>query len=668
MVRFWRSGKIEKQIILGKREEMKFNIQNLSETYKMGFRELIKELDQEITTDRGIPVVVRESDENKVIVTYEEDTLVLTGKKKVQIFRGLARFLQEGSACRQIEETSVFETNGVMIDCSRNGVMNLKELKSQIRMMASMGIEKIWLYMEDTYTIEGEPYFGAFRGRYTKEELREADEYAALFGIEIVPCIQTLAHLRAFLKWPQNKEICDVDDILFVGEERVKGLIRKMIEQVMEPFRTKQIHLGMDEAFQLGRGKYLRKHGYREVFEIMSEHLGEVCGVCKDLGYSPIIWSDMFIRPITPDGDYYGIKEGQKPPETECVPKEIGLVYWDYYNHEKEIYKRCLEFHKKLTENVIFATGGWTWNGVAPNYEKALDTMKKGVEVASDLGIKQIFCTLWYDNGAETPMQTSLFPILYFAQLCYGASVNEIELNKWLAMYSGFSASDYMLLNSFDAVPGTVLYNANGDNPSKYLLYQDVLLGLFDKQIEGLGMTQYYEILTKKLDEAISHASFGKKMSQMQQENKGYRRYAANSLFGYYRTLASVLSKKAELGIRAYQAYHAGNKRELFKICEVLSECREQCLKLKDQREALWFMECKPNGFEVMDIRLGGLITRLESAQKRIRGFLMEKWDTLPELEEKRLLYQPVQENDMHKLCSCNLWENIVSAGNIDGV
>lgn len=647
---------------------MKFNLKNLDQRYRNGFQEILQELDQEIDGERGITIITEESSLNKITAVLNEDTLTITGKNQVQMCRGLARFLQEGNVCKYIEETPLFETSGVMIDCSRNGVVNLKELKSQIRMMAAMGIGEIWLYMEDTYTVEGEPYFGAFRGRYTKEELRQADFYAEQFGIELIPCIQTLAHLRAFLRWPQNREICDVDDILFVGEERVKYLLREMIQQVMEPFRTKQIHLGMDEAFQLGRGKYLRKHGYREVTQIMTEHLQEVCGICSDLGLSPVIWSDMFIRPLVSDGDYYGIPENQEPLDSVKIPEKLGLVYWDYYNHEKEVYNRCLGFHKKLTEKVILATGGWTWNGVAPNYAKAIDTMKKGIEAAAEENIKKAVCTLWYDNGTETPMQTALFSIIYFSQLCYGASVEEEALNKWLAMYSGFSAEDYMLLNSFDEVPGTDTYNAQADNPSKYLLYQDIMLGLFDKQIEGLGMTKYYELLTRKLDGAISHASLGKKPIPVNQDSKTYRRYASYSMFQYYRTLAYVLSKKAELGIRAYQAYHAGNRKELFKICDVLLECREACQKLKDQREFLWFMECKANGFEVLDIRLGGLITRLESAQKRIRGFLMDKWDSLPELEEKRLLYKSVPGTDSHKLCSCNLWEHIVSAGNIDGV
>lgn len=647
---------------------MKFNLKNIKEEYKEGFQEILSELGQEISSNKGIIVLTQENSKNKITFTLKDDTLLLTGNCQVHLYRALTRFIQEGNKSEYMEEIPLFEKTGIMFDCSRNAVMNLRELKSQIRIMASLGLQEAWLYIEDIYTIDEEPYFGAFRGRYTKEELKQADEYASLFGVEIIPCIQTLAHLRAFLRWQHNREICDIDDILLVGDPKVKHLLRNMITQVMEPLRTKKIHLGMDEAFQLGRGKYLKKYGYRNVSDIMSEHLQDVCGICKDLGISPIIWSDMYIRPFTEDGEYYGIISEKAGEKREKMPEGLGLVYWDYYNHDEETYKRCLNYHKNITEKIIFATGGWTWNGIAPNYSKAIDTMKKGISVSANVGVKQAFCTMWYDNGAETPMQTAIFSMIYFAQLCYSADVEDRQINKWLAMYSGFSASDYMLLDSFDFAPGTEENNAKADNPSKYLLYQDVLLGLFDKQIEGLGMTQYYGQLTRRLDEAISHASFGKKVEPVDQENTGYRRYAAYALFRYYRTLACILSKKAELGIRAYQAYHAGNKRELFKICEVLGECQEKCKILKEQREVLWFMECKPNGFEVLDIRLGGLIARLESVQKRIRGYLMDKWDSLPELEEKRLLYNMGQDGEERRLCSCNLWENIVTAGNICGV
>lgn len=79
-----------------------------------------------------------------------------------------------------------------MPDCSRNGVPTPDMLKRMIRTMALLGMNEIFLYTEDTYELPEYPYFGAFRGRFSKEELKECDAYGELFGICLVPCIQTL--------------------------------------------------------------------------------------------------------------------------------------------------------------------------------------------------------------------------------------------------------------------------------------------------------------------------------------------------------------------------------------------------------------------------------------------------------------------------------------------
>ena len=78
----------------------------------------------------------------------------------------------------RLEETVGFRRFGTMLDCSRNAVMTVEALKRWIDLTADLGYNTLLLYTEDTYEIEGEPYFGYMRGRYTKEELREADRYA----------------------------------------------------------------------------------------------------------------------------------------------------------------------------------------------------------------------------------------------------------------------------------------------------------------------------------------------------------------------------------------------------------------------------------------------------------------------------------------------------------
>ena len=87
---------------------------------------------------------------------------------------------------------------GIMLDCSRNGVMKPREIKNLALFLSKAGYNMLMLYTEDVYEIPDEPYFGYLRGRYTLEELRSVEEYCNSLGIEIIPAIQTLAIFPKF--------------------------------------------------------------------------------------------------------------------------------------------------------------------------------------------------------------------------------------------------------------------------------------------------------------------------------------------------------------------------------------------------------------------------------------------------------------------------------------
>ena len=86
-------------------------------------------------------------------------------------------------------EIMEFKRFGVMLDCSRNAVMKVCEIKRMIDYLVKMGYNALELYTEDTYEVKGEPYFGYLRGRYTCDELKEIDAYALEKGVELIPCI-----------------------------------------------------------------------------------------------------------------------------------------------------------------------------------------------------------------------------------------------------------------------------------------------------------------------------------------------------------------------------------------------------------------------------------------------------------------------------------------------
>ena len=152
-------------------------------------------------------MAVTQSDQSSISIKGEGGNYQLTYRKPHQLYRALsvlATALEEGDKV-EIEEQVAYEDLAYMADCSRNAVLNVASAKQMIEVLALMGYSTFELYMEDTYQIEGQPYFGYFRGAYSAEELQEIEAYAQQFDMSFVPCIQTLAHLSAFVKWGSKK-------------------------------------------------------------------------------------------------------------------------------------------------------------------------------------------------------------------------------------------------------------------------------------------------------------------------------------------------------------------------------------------------------------------------------------------------------------------------------
>lgn len=264
------------------------------------------------------------------------------------------------------------KTLGIMVDCSRNAVMKPEKVKELAKIISDMGYNMLQLYTEDTYEIAGEPFFGHMRGRYSQEELKDIDAYCANIGIELVPCIQVLAHLNQLKLWEPYVNLFDCHDILMVGDEKVYELIDKMFATLEKCFTSRRVNIGMDEAHFLGRGKYQDLHGYRDRVEILTEHLARVKEIADRHGFTLMMWSDMFIR-LHNQGEYYG--ENIKIPETtiDRVPEGVELIYWDYYSKDKNHYDHMLKTHKDFKNPIGFAGGLWTWTGYAPNQAFTLD-------------------------------------------------------------------------------------------------------------------------------------------------------------------------------------------------------------------------------------------------------------------------------------------------------
>ena len=655
---------------------MIFRLKNVPEGYEKAAGELLKERGyalrepgEEKNAGEGavIDLSIELTEEKKVSVSCADGSAVLSACDKAFVFRALMRLVRElekrgSEESFQVEEQVWLDRNGVMLDCSRNSVLTMDMIKWYIRFEASLGMNTMMLYTEDTYEVEEYPYFGAYRGRYSSEELHELAVYADQFGIEMIPCIQALAHLKNTLRWEAMAGMQDTDDILMVGESEVYRFVEACIRRATEPFLTKRVHLGMDEAWSLGLGKYLHKNGYHPKSEIMAAHLERVAQICRKLGLEPMIWSDMYLRMSSQNNDYYDLPLDADLSGAVKPPADVALVYWDYYHTDENFYRQYLRMHSQLSDKVIFAGGGWVWNGVSPNLKGAKDTTEPAMRAVKEAGIREAVCTMWQDDGAETPMGAGLSSIVRFAEHGFAKEVSEEALKEQFEFLTGTSWEACEILGEFDRPQGSAFY----DNPSKYLLYQDVLIGLFDEQIRNWDVKSYYEglrdRLLKALEEGMKRNCTQKNCMQILQRGGGY----AEEVLSLYVCLADALSVKAPLGRKMHEAYEKKDRQALAALAEKeIPLAMEKIRVYRDRREALWNRESRIFGFEVLDIRIGGLLARLESAKKRVESWLNGEVDSLPELEEPRLPFRPVKEGEEHTLCACNSWKTIISASPI---
>lgn len=569
-----------------------------------------------------------------------------------QFTRGLGVFCEKLKKQESflVQEEAAYEDLGVMVDCSRNAVINMSAFKELIKHLALMGFSSIQPYTEDTYEIKEYPYFGYQRGRYTMDEFHEMDEYARLFSIEIVPCIQTLAHLGRILHWSAFSEVHDCNDILLADSEKTYELIDSMFSTMSKNLTSRRINIGMDEAHMLGRGKYLDRFGYKDSMEIMLRHTNRVIEIAHKYGYKPMMWSDMFFRLVS-GGEYYTDGANISEELLKKIPENVSLVYWDYYSTDKKTYDKMLDTHKKMSSDLIFAGGAWKWTGLSPNQYFSEKVAKLAHNSCAEHGIKEVLITSWGDNGAECSLFSVLPVLQLWAELCYTNRADEEHLETRFFTCTAGSHRDFMHLGDATLTPDNPAPGRCSVNASKYLLYQDILGGLFDAHVLPGSFAEQYKNSMEFLTEC------------------GKRNPKWEYLFRVQSTLCNVLSLKSDMGLRIRNAYHSGDKKALKNIANVeLPDLSERIEELLEAVEVQWDRENKIFGLDVMELRFGGLKQRINSATKRIIRYTGGDIGKLEELDDPVLFYDNREHDETNLSIGSPFWHDVVSANIVCGL
>ena len=577
---------------------MRINSQKLDETLQKGV-DLLEEYGFLQVSPNGLEVLAERGAEICFVKT--EQKLMITYDTIPHFYMALAR-----GAHMDLGEQRIYpkvKNLGFMLDCSRNAVPKVNEMKRLTCLLVLMGYNYLELYTEDTYELPDEPYFGYKRGRYSREELVEIVTFARCFELEVVPCIQTLAHLKNLANWKPYFDHMDIDDILLVEDERTYALIRKMLMFCKEVYDTTRVHIGLDEAFRLGRGKYTDTYGYRSKHEIYVEHLKKVFAICEEVGVMPEFWADGFYDTDLPTHDIQAIFNGKQTP-----------IYWEYSIAETAPHIEKMEQLKTYAGKVIYAGGLWKWLGFAPDNGFSDRVNDKALEAAFSCGVNDIVMTAWGDNGAECSTYAIVPAMWHVTELIYPMKLLGTTIVRDL---TGYSDAEWRMCDALNKIVSGVDKLSNG---IKYLLSNDLLIGLLDANIPENAGAHYEKLIPIFAELEVRDSQFA-------------------YIFQTYLSACKLLVRKATYGKRLYEAYQNKDRQRLLALREELPVLKMGFEEFHARFRKQWMTENKGFGFEVMDVRIGSQISRIDTIDWVLGEYLEDRMDKIYELEEERLEY-----------------------------
>lgn len=188
----------------------------------------------------------------------------------------------------------------------------------------------------------------------TQDEVRDLVDYAASYGLEVVPEVQSLSHVQFLtVTYPEIAEVPAVQERrrgkIDLNKEDVRpadvyphcycALSEKayeitfdLIDEIVDVFRPRRyVHMGHDEVYQIGQCERCRD---RSAAELFAHHVNRCHQYLAGKGLKMAIWADML----------HDCTRYETPPAIDMIPKDILLLDFIWYFHlDKDIEPRLLD-------------------------------------------------------------------------------------------------------------------------------------------------------------------------------------------------------------------------------------------------------------------------------------------------------------------------------------
>ena len=307
----------------------------------------------------------------------------------------------------EIEDRPDFPIRGAMLDVSRNRVPTMAYLKRLIDRFAEWKINHLQLYIEHTYAYEAHEDVWRDASPFTAEEIRELDEYCRERFIELAPNQNSFGHFHRWLVHDRYRPLAEVPEgfrhpfsidpepfSLCATDPRVLELLAGLYDELLPQFTSRRFNVGLDETFDLGRGRSAEACAERGKPAVYLDFLRRVHGLVTERGRETLFWGDIIL---------------EHPELIDRIPEDAVALCWGYEaDHPFE--DQCARLAASGREFWV-CPGTSSWNSFGGRLRNAVSNLAAAASAGMEAGARGFLVTDWGDHGHLQPPAIAELPL-----------------------------------------------------------------------------------------------------------------------------------------------------------------------------------------------------------------------------------------------------------------
>jgi hypothetical protein len=492
-------------------------------------------------------------------------------------------------ACR-IEDAPDFPFRGVMLDVSRGKVPTLEDLRALVDRLARLKLNVLMLYIEHTFRFRRHPEIGANASPLEAETLRELDAYAAERHVQLVPSLQSLAHMEHVLAHDRYAPLAESDARWTVAptDPRTYELLADLYAEHLPNFRSPLFNANCDEPWDLGLGRSAARAAELGPGGLWLEHVRRVRDLAAAHGKRTLVWGD-FVH-AHPD----------RIPELDR-----DLVLLDWWYEARHDFDRVRAFAENGIEFWV-CPGTSSWNCLFPRMENALANIARWADAGRRHGARGLLVTDWGDFGHYNLLGNSWLAYAWAAQQGWSGDAPADAFDRAFSRLffgdaSGTAARLYRDLGTVHEA-GFSIFNAS---PLQFLYFDEVDRGFF---VEAA--------VPREL--ARSERRLARVRARLERESARFGGDALTHAELLYAADASLLAVRKARAAREWIAWRRGARAldgaARRRLAGELRHLAAEQARLGRALRRLWLRRARPSNFEITARRVARAVASLRRA------------------------------------------------------